>query len=1460
MGNIISDTTGTADAKISNTSFSKYINDTLLELDLYNVDPNTGQPRTNFEVDYTSTGISSRPKDSNGNLIDIQGIKYSASNDQKPADKNSLGSANQLSNTDSRFSPTNGSNWRNISKYYNFKRGVCNSTTKVPVNTVGSIYNTLSPSIKSQVDSCLISGATNGPSSSEAIAQGDPLFNIPDINPATDTLNIGPNSLANSTVYGNPMSEECNKLLNSTLTNSYITTDIKKYTKLNSILDPSITTLDSNFGNQRLITSTNGDILFVNSGDEGNNHLFPNGGTKSAHYWTDSNGTVNTNIYGNTSANVNVQGDCSTFYSELCNYYYYNDFVDGIQFNPDLISHLTPSNSSNFTKNVDYVTQHIPDCRCVNNIGVQNNVANPATSGNTSTSTSGSVDDITYFYVSNKCNAVAGKLTEYGQPSTGSNIGFKPLAQTLYSAYNNISGILGFGTQFDPADNTVLTTGMSDGTFLFAEDARGSNYTFSTYICNMAQTIGANNNGGNVTIAGISMNCSFPNSESNSSNTSSQSSTSNPPPPSNNNPNLNVTINTPPVNLNDYTEPVDPFYSLSATITNLNPAYTFYSNNNPNYGFAFQSVNNPSQILFGTYTCGSGSNAAASATLCNSATQFTILTPFIYDTTTNEYGVDYNLFIENLPGNNTNTITPSVPIPIMLKQYAMQITDVIPGDFGLSLRFNIQFNCISRPSIPYAVILSPVTPSAANIPIIMAGTDFFQDVINKKGLIQGQSAPPINSSLADGFLLIGPNSSGDSPIKLTNYTYKILLNPTASNGSSGQITYSGGYIMNFSNSVPPNYSGTSSAIDFSNYVSAFNSASISYLDVTNNNQITLFPKSNSIATFGATLILNWSFVNKDNYTGFNINCNIGSSTTPLLIANVGILTLSYEFVMPITLAGQQMSFYIEAYGSSNTPPASNLQSSMLTITSTPVPTSPAVFNGFNILTNNTVTNQQPLSLLSAFTGGKTIYDYLSAIDLIGASGDNAIIYDYSLNQWSSGTIMNTASSNLTNSPSSSSTTIAFQLPKNIPTMTFTLTNSKSDGTSTPISTGSAIQIGALLTVNWILSAGFAYDTQVQINLYGIVYDTFTILKGTTTGTYQFTLYDITGGLSSATTDMKLTYLRTSAPSLTGLTIINPFINTTTKPNSSNSLTLSSVNPLVYISPNSSNLNSINSVNVTLTNPLNDNVYFNVFNGYNSPLSVNTHIMTLQNVNYSQPIKINFTSGGASHFTNVYEKLRKNKKEHFGNIAEGSKKKKIIEGLSGNTLLTNVLRLDLSQSNFGNSAIVNYVFNNYSSVSIQSLELYFGTTFIDNSTFNISFTSNQSPFNVEVGSVRIIGIMTGKVFFPIAIPGATQYYYSTNTYGANGWASSFALVNNNNGYYSISPSDNSAVSTANSIALNPPSSSNSSNISNAIANISNAITPSDNSGGSNMLLYIGILVVLIILGIVAYFMFNKKSKK
>ena len=121
MGNIISNYNGEFISKTDTdlTSFSKIINDTLLELDLY-----TGN-ESRSEIDYSSPSFkNNRLKDASGNLIDINGLRYTT--DEVITTNQSL--SNKLSMDNS----TPQSN-----KYYNMKRAFCNASNSVPVDLPG---------------------------------------------------------------------------------------------------------------------------------------------------------------------------------------------------------------------------------------------------------------------------------------------------------------------------------------------------------------------------------------------------------------------------------------------------------------------------------------------------------------------------------------------------------------------------------------------------------------------------------------------------------------------------------------------------------------------------------------------------------------------------------------------------------------------------------------------------------------------------------------------------------------------------------------------------------------------------------------------------------------------------------------------------------------------------------------------------------------------------------------------------------------------------------------------------------------------------------------------------------------------------------------------------------------------------------------------------------------------------
>jgi hypothetical protein len=148
--------------------------------------------------------------------------------------------------------------------------------------------------------------------------------NIPDIDKTKDNLN-SPTGLTNQTVYGNPMSNDCNALLTGMLTNSYVMTDIQEYSKLSDILDSSIIRENGgvlkNYEGQKLVTDKDGNMLYVKSNLYTNDKNYVGNGTNE--YKT---------IMSNGVANVITSDSCEAFYPKYCDYYYYNDFVDGLTY------------------------------------------------------------------------------------------------------------------------------------------------------------------------------------------------------------------------------------------------------------------------------------------------------------------------------------------------------------------------------------------------------------------------------------------------------------------------------------------------------------------------------------------------------------------------------------------------------------------------------------------------------------------------------------------------------------------------------------------------------------------------------------------------------------------------------------------------------------------------------------------------------------------------------------------------------------------------------------------------------------------------------------------------------------------------------------------------------------------------------------------------------------------------
>jgi hypothetical protein len=250
-------------------------------------------------------------------------------------------------------------------------------------------------------------------------------------------------------------------------------------------------------------------------------------------------------------------------------------------------------------------------------------------------------------------------------------------------------------------------------------------------------------------------------------------------------------------------------------------------------------------------------------------------------------------------------------------------------------------------------------------------------------------------------------------------------------------------------------------------------------------------------------------------------------------------------------------------------------------------------------------------------------------------------------------------------------------------------------------------------------------------------------------------------------------------------------------------------------------------------------------------------MQIQAADFTKPIIMNYSSSNTSGFTNVsnmYDNIRKvtKKRENFGNI-------KLIEGLS-TTLNIDNLVIDLSQANgYDNELNLTNQFNNYTNINIQNLELFFNKRTIDSSTFKLNFVgkptlnsrssgiNTSNPISVTVSRVTVVGIMTSSINVPNTIPGDPTFIYSPNILEEGLFKYSFNLINNS-GIYTVLESDSDAIAEANNVALSESSDE-----------LTDIVEPSSETDDSTMYMIIIGAVVVLIIGIILWFMFMKKKK-
>jgi hypothetical protein len=1408
MGNILTTPQGNIKPNINNTSFYKNINDTLLELDLYSL-PKSGDPRSVTladgnsikpgEVDFTKAGLEARPKNKDGEYIDINGIPYIVNKDENYNDNNNTSYYNlNTDNTDPNY-------YKYTSKNYNFKRGFCNAQQKVPVDIIGVVFPTNSETI----DSCLKYGTTKGPISAESDTNST--ISIPDIN-KNDILNSKNTGLTSQNVYGKTLSDECKKILTNSLTNSYVNADINEYSKLRNILDPS-TGGELNISSHILVEDVNNKIKIAAAVAKtaGNNNPTPiitNRDSFIPKNTYNTVGSVDTSALGIEvqTNNSNTSESCTNFYdinsststsskigASYCDYYYQYDFIDGINQNNEYVKNKDdPTYLDKINPNITYLSRHIPDCVCLNSIPYRAGAVSKGPDG------TGGLPAIEFYWIASKCGLKSDDRT-FGSGS-GNTL--------LYKKSNGTINTKGYGAQFDPNVSSSTNNKFIDKSFTYARAARAHPITVNSFTCNIDQSITTGDVGNNVDINGVNASCNF-GGESNEplSNTGMHT--------------FSIAYNGD--SLTNNTEPVDPFIKLEVTLAfpkgSTIPSNFFSETSSksyiPNYGFGFipsnASTSIQSNFIMGKFICeiGSGPDTPLPKQCSISKTgpiSATLITPFLYGSTTNEYGLDYLIYFK--PEKDIySLISPPPPIPILLKQFGMQITNVIPGKISASkfyLQFNIKFNCSITFFLDYAIVLTPQDTTKPTL--TYSGTDFFEDVKGNstKGLISAESGNSGLDDNADGSLTIG-NDSDTIILATTQYTYNIILNPTVTSPSDGISVYKPGYIMYYSSDVPLSISESGSLMDFSKLISKFVSVAVGYLDSKNYNQFTLFPSETSTYEFGNVIVINWQFLNLDKYTGIDFYYTYDGLTNPIKInsTELSINKNTYSFPGPQFANATTINVYAQTIGGSEKALKSSINFP-ISLTSQVAPDS---YKTMSVLPNVKITTPKVVDatgIPSAVT--------LQGVDIITGN------LNYTTDLATTANVTTSATNYIVMRINDSKNKV--------------LKVSLTDSTDKPIAANATIKIGTEINLNWSLSPSYSVPVQVQVILFGIVYSVITI--DSAIGTYKLPIYDINGSKANQSTTLSLSVFGSNVPVVSApinLTVTNPLLTYTKLPDN-NIITIAPLTPYICVSNNTTGLGTIK--NLTIDSSILNNTYFNVFKGFNSSLEIQTNIISLKSIDYTKPLVINYTASTEVSFTNVYDNIRK--------------KTKNIEKLENvkNVVYIDVLRLDLSQApGFNSNLIINYIFNNYDEVYIQNLELFFGTTKIDDSVFNISLlgtpkmsngnlNNSGSPIYIDVSTVRFIGIMTSKVFVPVPIPYATTFLYSPNKKKSDGtWANEYRL-NSNNGYYSINTTDLDKIQKANELAINKP------------------------SGLNWILISIIIFVILVLLCVGAYFIFFRKS--
>ena len=1470
MGNIISDSSGnirTLDTNgnaISNDVFTQNITDALFELNLYNTGNyysnvqngtiKTGQePRS--ELDYTDEGRSlstsnidvkqSGRHSINNTLIDIIGLPYTdKSLIQTLGDDSSEKSMNSIFEISL---PGNKLTTNSLSsdKLYNLKRGFCMASTNVPIDIVGidipsddpeayfnkpgfmtrviqqntsnsndplskltdsqkNIYKLTqdtSGNTSNVINNCLTWGDVVPPTSDATFDLTTP---IPDIDITKDTLN----DLSKKNVYGNVLTPACTTALDKLMMNSYVSPEIKKYSKLSNTFDSKGALNHSMYHNP-----TTGDVLI-----DLNSAQIPDG-------YNLYNATMQKK---STSGGSPVEGrdhnagtgKCGQLEEDLCNYHYYYDINDGILFNPDFNPNKADVNR--FNENKRYLQEHIPDCRCL--------AIDRAAIDIFSTTV-----DRTKYLVNNFDNG--------GQCNKDKNYGLTQLQRDLHNnapkfsrtqgtrdgsttmlLFNENTGrndSTGYRRQFDPMSSTTSgltfqasSTDAQESSFLYAPlGIRLSTTVNNNYTCNIQTNINVSGVAGSSLIDGVSSVCNF-----NQPGAAGAAGAAGTPPVVSQIISLDGiyymgggagTIGA-PIESNDLA--VNAFQRIIAKVSYPGDSvapYKFLGN----YQFALYSVSDPSKIIIlkdldYSSDCNYGNlkNQGASPECLS---PYNITVPFIYGPTIDNNGTKYNMVLQSKPGGS-NAITTTNSKIITIKQYSMRIgyTELKVIDNVYYLHIGINLNTDDNIVLGARVILTPVDNApASSIPpgCSAVGTNSTTSSTSSTGVITKYYSDLI-SSLIDGTLVIGENNSTNTinpNNKTPKYYYTIMLNETIDINNK----YTGGYTMLYDQQMPLNQQ---CVVDFSSLRSKFISVVVEYIDSDDNDEVILLSNKDSVK-FGSTIRYTWTYNSVDNsdttidiFYDTNVSNPANSPTAVKLASNYllssnssitntsNYLVNTFECVCPII---KNPSIII--YGVVTRSDGTKLQTPITTIGITQ---GNAYYKNWKIIKNTPTlynispdmnTTNLPLVLPSKLE--PTIDNYFNLANST-STPYKYIIYDPSNGNWFGGN--QTLTTTDTGSPPLYT---IFEKPIGDIALSIVTLNGQ------VLTTKPTLQYGQEISLTYTILPTIQYNTDIQVVIGGdngetVIYS-FPILAGGTPSQQTFTLfYDLT----ITNPYIKLTSYNTFSSSPIKFTLEMSRIPTTTLTTSRASppyqVILSTAQAIGQINASTVNVDEIiNNMNITYKteNSIPDNKYYVIMNGFATTLSVLFSTITFGYINLNLPLELTFSlpSPVTSNFTNVTE----------GNQIESFYSNLLVEHLSPPAVVTldyvneihiNTFQLDLSDATLSSTINISLMYSGYKKVYVQNLEIIFGQNRIDGSKFNLKFSSDSySNTYYQISEITIVGLLSSQISFLQKIPGLTTVKYAAPI--LNSSKTQYALIvplTYLNGYYVLPESYNNNLST------------------------------------------------------------------